>query len=349
LKSKLEDLLRSGGEFPGFLDYFMADQRLTQTRDNVFFIVGSGRCGSTVLRAIFDAHSMTAVPSETGWYHGFEQAERKAFEQQADKRKYGIAMIYNSEQISTIITNREAFEALVPESPSWDDLFVAVLTAYRESRGRNRVGEKTPSHISHMVRLAKIYPNAKFIHIIRDPRAVVSSYVKAPHYINGNGKNPIRAIQKWTNALERHREAQKTLAPERYTTVTYESLVTDPRPELDRLCAFLDLPFEEEMLEFSKRAEMGFVHDTNNRAGLQQALHAGSVDKWKKAFTPQEIELVEELCKAGMEEFGYQPIADPAAKSHAGEIRRLEISADFRDFARVMRRKFVRRPVKVAP
>ncbi len=316
--------------------------RLQETRENLFFIVGSGRCGSTVLRAIFDAHPMTAVPSETLWFGTFEYVNKRSFDRADDKRAKGLSLIMEDPRVAAVALDEKLLDAAVPENPTWEDLFVAVLTVYRESRGRQRAGEKTPYHIHRLEYLAKAFPQAKFIHIIRDPRAVVASYVSAAHYIRANGRNPIRAIEKWAYAYDAHSNIQNVLGADRYIMLTYESLVSNPQPELDRLCEFLNLPFDEQMLSFSEHAEMGFLRDANNREGLKRDLNTDSLEKWRKKLSHKHIQLIEHHCQKGMAALGYEPAFHRTPKMVAIEGALLALTANTRDFARSIRRTFVK-------
>lgn len=296
---------------------------LQKTADGLFFIVGSGRSGTTLLRAMFDAHSQLAIPSETQMYGYFDLQFRKGFEE-GPNRDEVLKKFLNTPRISALEVSEDRVTKMLGGKYDWDLLFLALLTGFREDRGVDRVGEKTPKHIMVYDQLATLFPNSKFIHIVRDPRAVVASYTNAKFYQYTDGTNPYRAIQKWVRVMDKHFEAEKKLGPSRYTLLRYEDLAANPTGELQRLCAFLGVPFEEGMLDFQNRAVTGHVQDQTNREGIRREVHTDSVDKWRKNMPTQAISVVDAMCWDQMQKVGYKPDSEvplPFAKKQEAKYR----------------------------
>jgi hypothetical protein len=301
---------------------------LQKTADGLFFIVGSGRSGTTLLRAMFDAHSQLAIPSETQMYGYFDLQFRKEFEE-GRARDEVLHKFLATSRISALKVSEERVREMLGGVYDWDRLFLALLTGFREDRGVERVGEKTPKHIMVYDQLASLFPKSKFIHIVRDPRAVVASYTHAKFYQYTDGTNPYRAIQKWTRVMDKHFEAEQKLGPSRYTLLRYEDLAAQPTAELQRLCSFLDVPFEEQMLDFQNRAEAGHIQDQTNLEGIRREVHTESVEKWRKNLPSEAIAVVDAMCWDQMKKLGYKPDSDsPQPRAERQESKyRLESNA----------------------
>ena len=112
-----------------------------------------------------------------------------------------------------------------------------------------RLGDKTPPYIQIVPELAELYPNARFVHLIRDGRDVAISFLDAGFYDKGGRFFSDGRSFEWTSAIRpgcRYRQS-------RYSTqimdVRYEQLVFDPEGTLTQICAFLGESFEAGMLK----------------------------------------------------------------------------------------------------
>jgi hypothetical protein len=146
----------------------------------------------------------------------------------------------------------------------------------------------------HFDRLIHLWPNARFIHLIRDPRDVARSVLEKRW-----AGNLYHAADWWTEAERCWGVLKSKLPPERYVEVRYEDLVTDPEAELARVCAFIGVPFAPSMLEYQKSAPQYPKPDA--RLALQ----------WKKRMTPDEIAVIEYRTGRLLTERGYPAASKP--------------------------------------
>ena len=131
------------------------------------------------------------------------------------------------------------------------DAVLALYLAYAHQQGKPRAGDKTPFHLLHIERLADAFPEARFVHIVRDGRDVVPS-------ILGMSFGPDRfaeAVLFWQRRVEQGLDGGAALGPERYQEIRYEAMVTDPEAALRDLCPFIGLEYSDEMLRYHERAE----------------------------------------------------------------------------------------------
>ena len=195
------------------------------------FIVGSGRCGSTLMRVMFDAHPDMAVPTELY----FSLAPR------AEWLTPDGSLI-----VDRVVADLEARPwyprmklepgayraAIAAEAPTdYADVIRSLYGVYAQAQGKPRYGNKSPGHVASMPQLLALFPEAKFIHIVRDGRNVALSYMEH----NFGPSDLAGSAEAWRNRVMRGRRAGAKLGPDRYTEVRYEDLLDDPEGQLRRL------------------------------------------------------------------------------------------------------------------
>jgi hypothetical protein len=186
--------------------------------------------------------------------------------------------------------------------------------------GKSRfVGKLTgPARIGY---LSSVFPDAVFVHVIRDGRAVTNSLLRVAGWRgtsrmhhpawrgglserqlelwreSGGSPHALAAIQ-WRAVIERARQ-ESAGASDRYTEVRYEDFLDDPHGELERLTAFSGLPRAPETHRFLDRRIR--LRDMNYR--------------WREDLSLEEIEVVEQLIGDLLSDLGYRPMGSAASTS----------------------------------
>jgi hypothetical protein len=162
-------------------------------------------------------------------------------------------------------------------------LFAAFLRAYADHLGRPIIGEKTPAHLAHVDTLLEWFPDARVIHMMRDPRAV---YVSDLRRRRGKLRKPyswfarvpgflplvilLQTAWVWSNSARRI-DPYSRRYPERYRVVRFEDLVREPESTLRALYDFLDVQMPSEATDVKvvssgfKRGEHGLDRDAADR------------------------------------------------------------------------------------
>lgn len=271
-----------------------------QTMEHAFFVVGCGRSGTSLLQAMLSCHPEVILPVETKFFSVVAPGQPEARDAAA---AWAHAQRYW--WVREMGLNEERVLAVAGASGlgTWPGVFVGMLTAFRERHGRARVGEKSPGHVRHVAELADWFPRARFIHIVRDPRAVCLSFLNADFA----GKHLARHIRAWRNAIDLHRREAARMPKERYAIVRYEDLVRDPEPELRRLCGVLGLEFHPVMLDPSKREHKGFGdRQAQHMANTLKPVFTSSIEKWRTEMRAEHVALVEHALAEPMRELGYE-------------------------------------------
>lgn len=144
--------------------------------------------------------------------------------------------------------------------------------------------------------LAKIWPNSKYIHLVRDPRDVAPSYVK-----KGWSGHVWDAADVWKTVEETWASFANTLLPNQHITIKYENLVLSPQYELERICLFLGIEYSGEMLEYVREStfsspDKGLVSQWKERPS-KEAKYIES--KLSNIMAKNGYELSGELVKVG--------------------------------------------------
>lgn len=317
-------------------------ERLSDIERSLFFIVGCGRSGTTLLQSILLSHPDIAIPPETKFaskFPAYAPNLRDLSHQDNFDRALEIAIA--DQRRKNIPFDEPRLRELAHAAPrSWDGLFLAFLTAVADKEGAPRVGEKSPAHTPLVGRLSESFPNAKFIHLVRDPRAVMLSRLRAGFTAGALGTE----IPRWREAADMHRDHAARLGPSRYLLLKYEDLVTNLEPTVRSLCAFLDLDMRPEMLEPHKREKKGF--NPRSKGWMENTLKpvfTGSIEKWRTELTPAQIALIEFALADDMRAMGYEPTgASTSAPSLRLAISRAVGKTEY------TRRKLVRGARKLA-
>jgi Sulfotransferase family len=216
------------------------------------FFVGCGRSGTTLFRAIFDSHPNLAIPGESHFIVHLAP----------NRRRYETGAGFDVEALLADLLPHPRFRlwglaedrvrtALRERPPSnLADAVRTVFAEYAAAQGKGRYGDKTPGYVSHLPLVAALFPEARFVHILRDGRDVALSYLDVSF-----GPDTLeRAALHWKRFVERGRQAGSRLGPDRYVEVRYEDLLGDPEQIVRSLCGFIDIEFQPGMFRYPERA-----------------------------------------------------------------------------------------------
>jgi hypothetical protein len=289
-------------------------------------IVGAPRSGTTLLRLMVDAHPAVAIPPET---HFLPACAELARTPEATAEQLIACITRSPEAMPTWIDFGLADSALaacvraLPSPWSVQNGVRAFYRLYAELHGKARAGDKTPGYVAHIPRIAELLPEARFIHLIRDGRGAMASLREmwfAP------SRDVADLARFWRDLVT----AGRTAASEGYPVleVRYEALLETPDIELRRVCAFVDLDFDESMLRYHERAAdrlaehqgrvlpSGEVFLTQEQRLAQQALvreplQLARKESWRRTLSASDIADFQVVAADLLTELGYPLIDSP--------------------------------------
>ena len=277
----------------------MTNRRNTGYRLAPFFVVGCPRSGTTLLRCMLDSHRHLAVPPESHFIARL--APRNA------RSPFDIEQILGHPQIRTWDIDAAAVRDAVVrrQAATFAEQVDALFGLYATARGKQRWGDKTPDYVEHIPKIAAIFPDALFIHLIRDGRDVATSLAQWPW----GPASPVAGAFWWRRKVTKGRRDGAALPADRYLELRLEDLVADPEGELRRLCAFLGEAFDPAMLDYHLTAEERMREPQETflavtHPHLTKPPTAG-LRNWRAALTTAEQEAIEAVCAPFLRELGY--------------------------------------------
>lgn len=253
-------------------------------------------------------HSNMVVPPETHFFY-FSRVIQNRYEKAHDKQAFSKKLIdfwYNHKtRIKDLGLPKKVVVDIASKLKLTNpyDLFTLLLTLYRKERGAGIVGEKTPRHILYVREILKTYPDAKIISLFRDPRAAAWSEIKAPF----GSPSVIVTTRRWRKYVKEHEQLKKLLPENQYLMLRYSDLIANTEGELQKICTFLGMNFEEAMLEYYNREEEGFAaREKSWKNGTLKPLQENRNEEWKSALTAWQITLVEHIAGDYLTRMGYE-------------------------------------------
>lgn len=157
-----------------------------------------------------------------------------------------------------------------------------------------------PGHVRHMARLNEIFPKCKTIHIVRDGRAVANSIMPLDW-----GPNTItRAAYFWEQRIAHGFSAHYYLGDSKCLLVRYEDLLTNTVFTLKKICSFLEIEFDDNMLKADGFSVPKFTKAQHSLVGT--GVNINRLDSWKHTLSQREIEIFESITNDLLVYLGYE-------------------------------------------
>ena len=235
---------------------------LGKSEHKAVFVVGPPRSGTTLLRLVLNANKDLCIPAETWYFPKLIRRSKIYGDFQTEKQIQAYAHHVSMAKAESMKPFSEVFK--FPEKKlvstiskagvtNYAEAYSAVMTDIAQRDDKSRWGDKSTFYSAYLETLAECFPKAKFIGLVRDPRAVVDSL----HHTSWGKEtygNVINAAMRWRYGMESMQNAKAKLG-DRLKLVKYEDFVADPEAIGRELCEFCELEFEQSMLEFHTTAK----------------------------------------------------------------------------------------------
>ncbi|WP_030918838.1 sulfotransferase family protein [Streptosporangium amethystogenes] len=244
-----------------------ADPKVDRLLVAPIFVLSPVRSGSTLLRAMLNAHSMLHAPHEP-------HVRRLRVE-------FGTSLAERA--MRALGHNRADLEHLL-----WD----RVLHRELVRSGKTFFVDKTPANAFAYQRVAACWPDARFVFLLRHPASIARSWYEA----GAGRRTPEEAA---LDALRYMKAVQRARGALSGCTVRYEDLTAAPEAEARRVCDFLDVPWESEMLAYGEQAVL-----EKGLGDWKDKIRSGRVQPGRDLPGPEEIpDSLRSMC----ESWGYLP------------------------------------------
>jgi hypothetical protein len=248
------------------------------------FVIGSARSGTTMLRLMLDSHARISSGEET---HFLQQLEPVVGKQWRLLEPYGFPRTYWLDRLRHLYGDFQA--------------------EYAGRRGKVRWADKDPANTLLLPFVDELFPDAQYIHLLRDGHDVVASHRDRWGY--RSGARAARGV--WRKYVEAARTFGGTVGTARFLEVRYEALVADPEAELRPLFAFLGEAWDPAVLAFDQAEHDGterytqFTADRRKQGGDSGAVYQSRVGTGRASLDPVLRTMLRRSSGALLDELGY--------------------------------------------
>ncbi len=284
------------------------------------FIIGCPRSGTSLISSILNRHSKICVTPELHYFSHLEA--RGPITSKAESLNF-----YNSlhnKNLVNITENNFLMELNNSPHEQLDkSVFFSICNAYKKKRGKSICIEKTPDNVRFVEKILSLFPNSKFIYIIRDGRDVALSLNKV------DWEWPYQGFQSnfiyWhsiTHKLSTNKHIQSTNTH----LIRYEDLLDDPNIHIGKVCNFLNIIFEAEML-IPNGSENDLIEPTTTtKDNIRKKILPNNKFKWKTELSSVQKSLSWRLASNELSRYYYKkpPIYHASKKSIKSGINTIQ-------------------------
>jgi hypothetical protein len=255
---------------------------------NFVFLCGFPSSGTDLVKNIVNAHTDVFISGEFPFLpslankYGAVVPEKSVDELICDLRKIDV---YHSFENPNTNLSKSSREYILSE-------IYSVMLHKKQFKWK---GNKTPQNTENIDNIRLLFPKAKFILIIRDVRDICLSWEKKW------GKDKILCAHKWASRMQKGVEKLTELGKEFFLIVKFEDFLDNLESEVHKICDFLDIEYQERMLEFDKY----IVNNIEGKINYGKNIISNNKEKWRTSFSNKEIKRIEEIAFDDLKMFGY--------------------------------------------
>ena len=280
-------------------------------KTGIFFITGRPRTGTTLLRTLLDTHTQIVVPFECSFivdlyprYAGIERWNKET-------KEIFLHDFLNQPLLSFWNLDKDKLKKKVlqlPEGITYAGLCRFLLLQFSSITAKDHIiaiGDKNPVNTLHFNKLSRLFPDAKFIHLLRDPRDQIASMKSVDFELPW-----VTSLSYRWKYFNRKADKFRKKHPERILYLRYEDLVSRPKEEMQKIFSFLNIPYDESIFNFYETREAfeeKYSKEYVNRhhSHLFQPISTGRIGNWDKKLTRYNLKMIDAVTGRYAKRFGY--------------------------------------------
>jgi hypothetical protein len=275
-------------------------------------LLGVSRSGTTLLRVILDRSPGLAIPDESFFVPLLARRHGRTI----DAERF-------LDDVSRIPTIRDwgltpaDISSRVRSGMATGAAIAAIFEAYAAAAGKPRWGDKTPMYMRHLELLEELFPEAQYVHLIRDGRDAALSFLQMPEGTFtrtwAHPATPAQFACLWRKEVGGARALGRRVGTARYLEVRYEELVADAELVISGICAFAAVPFESAMLDYT-----GSV-DVSAKPHQQRLLSPPTtgVRSWREDMSAADVAAFDAVAGDLLGQLGYETSRDSSGSRAA--------------------------------
>jgi Sulfotransferase family len=278
--------------------------------------LGVRRSGTTLFRVMLGRNSELALPGESYFIPHLAERHRGPVDLERfvdDLRRVPTLRAWD--------VDPEDVRTRLRPGMSTGEAIAAIYETFAAAEGKTRWGDKTPMYMQYLGLLERLFPDARYLHLIRDGRNAAASYLRMPPgVVTESWGNPTSATAfacLWRTEVDAARELGQRVGPQRYHELHYEELVDSPEGVLQQVCSFAGLPWEPDMLGYPGEVD---VSASPHHQNLTRPPTKGLRD-WRTELEPADVAGFEEVAGDLLAELGYELADDGRASAPDARAR----------------------------
>lgn len=269
------------------------------------YVAGQERSGTSLMFALLASHPNIAMTRRTNlWTHFYDQYGDLS---EPHNLEACLTMLQRYKRIRPLSMNVERVrQEFVQGEPTYGRLFDILESHYAQRLGKPRWGDKSLHTERYADAIFSAYPEARILHMIRDPRDRYASALTR-WKVNRSGVGGGTAVWLSSVKLAQHNQSRY---PDRYRIVFYETLAREPEQTLREICAFIGEPYAPEML--TMRGAKTFRDEGGNSSYTQHEpgrISTRSIGRFRQVMSPRQIAFMQLFAGRAMADMNY-PLED---------------------------------------
>lgn len=281
------------------------------------FIVGCPRSGSTALASILNKHPNIATSSETHFFNylKFTKSFREGTENEFTENV--INELLKDTRFADFCSIGDINPSIFIGKISEANFFRLMMESLLSKKKKQRFLDKTPQHLKHIEEIHKLFPQAKFINLVRDGRDCVNSLLKMPWRPGGIVNN----ARFWRQYIKLGLKYENKY-PDNFISLKYEDLVQNPENSLKSICDFLEETYHPDMLKGETNSSIFAEWESDWKSKANDELDPSRAGIWEEELHQDDAILLNIALKEYLLKLGYKIDEDkyPAKANHYFEL-----------------------------
>lgn len=301
---------------------------------NLNFIIGIGRSGTNLLTLLLKnqegTDTLSDIPFITFFYKSIAPGGKISEKNKELLKTYFTHYTNNQSQNIDRIQKLNSLESCDSYAALSKNIFKLISQNTVEPKF---IFNKEPSYTLHVDLLVKLFPEAKFIYMVRDPRA---NYLSRKESINNRTTNIYYNCYRW-NLLNKKGIDSINKYAEKIIIVRYEDLVYQPELEMKRIANFFGFElnkstFREQIEQDENDLISNYVNPQfylSHKQKLEKQINTDRINSWENSLSKNEIAICDRICSQTASFFGYKQKTFNITTKKKSHIQYLKAKYDY--------------------
>jgi hypothetical protein len=276
-----------------------------------FFCAGTLRSGGTLLSNLLSTHKDVILIIDQIRFFRYIYQKYNPIKKSSQLYKLCGELSLRLKTRDNITIKKELFLKKIKKNKAttYSEVYSSIFDAIKTKFPKKKIiGEYEGGHWRNINDFLKFNKNNVSIHMIRDPRAMLSSWKKITF---SKGYKYFNSIFNWIDSADHYLKYKKIFSKRKYLLIKFEELQKEPEKYSRKLCKFLNISFDKNMTQTKKwkkllKSRYNFINITAyDKKEKVYGFSTERIDKWKKHLEDWEVNLINYLCQKRLKKLNY--------------------------------------------